>query len=559
MNATRFALVLLLLLTIVCAVLLIKYAYKRRNIPGAKGFILLTLSAIAYIATYIGEICSNDLQTAMFWFNLEHIPIPIQHYLWLVMSMQYCKVSEKHLKMAVYLGLYHPILYFIVFYTNNIHHLYISSYSFVSNGYFPVIVTVKGPLFFLMVASGTFLGIVSCVVYFKGMVKSSGLHRYGYVVMVFASLFPWIAVYMNAANKNYLGIDYFPVFSAISGVIYIFGIFKFRIFNVIPIAAEIVFRQSKEGVMLIDMADCIVDVNEAFINIYPELKHLYDHKNLSSFLKNHPELSGINDKIRSFQYKLGENGRERHYSVEVTRIMAEDEFQIGKIVYLNDITSYVENQIALESIALAAVSKAETNEISFLQAQIKPHFLNNILSVIGSMITRDPQGARELIGNLGEYLANSCYFDNSSPMVLLEQELETINTYVAIEKARFGERLNYHTVCDKISNIKIPRLILQPLVENSIQHGILKKAEGGNVWLIITMGESKVSFEIKDDGAGISEDKLQEILLEAPEKQGIGIYNIHRRLLKYYGEGLTIKSTKGIGTSAKFSIPFNYQ
>lgn len=555
MNIARAALVILLSLTILCGLLLIRYAYKRRGIPGANGFILLAFSAIAYIAAYIGEISSDDLQTAMFWFDLEHIPIPIQHYLWLILSLQYCKVPKRYLQYAGYIGLYHPILYMLIYYTNDIHHLYISSFSFVSNGYFPVIITVKGPFFFLVVASGTLLAIVSCMIYLQGLIKSSNLHRYGYMIMILASVFPWLAVYLNAADLSYLGIDYFPVFSALSGVIYILGIFKFRIFNVIPIATEIVFRQSKEGVMIIDMSESIVDVNEAFVRIYPELKNLYTNRNLVSFLEKHPELKGINES-EMFKYKLVKDGVERHYSVSVTRIIEEGNVENGKIVYLDDISAYVENQIALESIAMAAVSKAETNEISFLQAQIKPHFLNNILSVIGSMITRDPHGARELIGNLGEYLANSCYFDSSSPMVSLEQELEAINTYVAIERARFGDRLNYHVVCSNIPDIMIPKLILQPLIENSIQHGILKKAEGGNVWLIITAGETGVSFEIKDDGVGTDEDRLNKILSGVAEKNGIGINNINKRLIMYYGDGLTIKSTKNSGTSARFSIPY---
>jgi len=557
MNVAKLILITLLSVTIICAVLLIKYAYKRRNISEVNCFILLMISAIVYSGAYIGEIGSTNMQTAMLWFYLEHIIIPVQHYLWMLMSLEYCKVSKKYLRIAKYVGLCHPISYLLIFFTNSLHHLYISSYRFENNGYFDVIVSVKGPLYTLMIASGTFLGIISMAFYVRGLIKSSSLHRHGYRIMIVASLLPWIAVYLSAVDRNYLGIDYFPVVSSISGILYMFGIFKFRIFNVIPIATEIVFRQSKEGIMLIDLADYIIDVNDAFISVYPELKYLYPRYTINSFLQNHPELNGINEEKSIFQYNLKQNGNERHYSVVVTNITMDEAIVIGRIVSLNDITIYVENQKMLELIALTAINKANINEISFLQAQIKPHFINNSLSVIGSMITRDPYGARELIGNLGEYLANCYYFDSSSPYVLLEQELETINTYVNIEKARFGERVKFHVVCDEIPEVNIPRLIIQPLVENSIRHGILKKAVGGNVWLIMILEEFKISFEIRDDGVGIFEEKLLGLLNGTSEKQGIGIHNIHKRLLQYYGEGLKINSTEGEGTSITFSIPFN--
>lgn len=102
--------------------------------------------------------------------------------------------------------------------------------------------------------------------------------------------------------------------------------------------------------------------------------------------------------------------------------MTDDNFEIGKVLTITDITLFVEKQKSLESIASTAIYQAETSELSFLQAQIKPHFLNNTLSVIGSMITRSPQEAEALIAELGEYLANCYYFDSTSPMALLEKE-----------------------------------------------------------------------------------------------------------------------------------------
>lgn len=557
MNVIRLTYTLLLAASIPCAILLIKYACKRRTMPGANYFILLLLTAIVYDGGYIGEINSNNLSTAMVWFNIEHIAMPLEHYLWLMMSLEYVGLPKKYLQMAKYVMLYHPISYWIIYYTNNMHHLYISFYQYESNGYFPVIVTDKGPLYFVMVASGTLIGLIATGFYIRAFLQSPRLQRFGHIIMIVASLFPWISVYLGAANLSYLGIDYYPVVSIFSGLLYAFGIFKFSVFNTIPLAMQTVFHQSKEGTLLIDLKDRIIDVNDAFLMVYPELTKLSNRHTFASFIEEHSELNGILDENAKLQYQKMINGELHYYSAEITKIATGDGLQTGKILTINDVSLFVEHQKRLESITSNAVTKAETNEISFLQAQINPHFLNNTLSVISSMITRDPEEAKNLIANLAEHLANSCYFDSTSIMVALDKELESVNTYVAVEKARFREKLNFRVVCESIPKVNVPRLILQPLVENAIRHGILKKAEGGNVWLKIRSEGGKVYFAIEDDGVGMREERIEVLEMSADQKAGIGLLNIHKRLLKHYGEGLKITSVRGKGTSVTFSLPYN--
>lgn len=550
MNELRLTYTLLVALTIPCAILLIGYASGRRTMPGANYFILMLFTAIIYNGAYICEINSNHFSQAIFWFNVVHFVIPLQQYLWLMMSLEYAGVQKRYLKLAKYAMLYHPVLFWLIFYTNSIHHLYMSSYRFVSNGYFPLIVFSKGSLYMVIVASGTMIGVIAMASYIGGYLKAPRAQRFGYLIMITASLIPWFTVYLNATNTSYLGVDYFPVVSIVSGLLFLFGIFQFGIFNTVPIAMETVFRQSKEGILLVDLTDRIIDANHTMLKIYPELEQILGKHTFASFVERHPELGCVLNSQAGLYYQLTVNGDARSYAAEITPILAEDCLQIGKILTVNDVTLFAEHQKNLER-------KAETSEISFLQAQIKPHFLNNTLSVIASMVTRDPGEAKKLIADLGEYLTSCCYFDSSSAMELLERELETVGAYVAIEKARFQERLNYQLVCDHIPNVYIPRLVLQPLVENAIRHGILKKAGGGQVWLKINRAGRRVCFEVRDDGVGMPEARIGALTMGEDEEQGIGIANIHKRLLKYYGEGLTITSAMGQGTSVTFSLPYD--
>lgn len=555
MDVVRLIFTLLLSSSVVCALLLIKYSGNRRSMPGAGYFILLLASAVIYNIAYTAEINSYTLSAALIWFYIEHIPIPLQHYFWLILSLEYSEAPKRFVRAAKYIGLIHPILFYLIFFTNHIHHQYTSSYNFINNGHFWVITSAKGPLYMMMVASGTLIGVTSMFFYIWGLMRSPRLHRYGYIIMMVASAIPWVTVYLNASNTNYLGIDYFPVVSIFSGILYMLGIFKFRIFNVIPIATAIVFRRSKEGVIIVDLEDQIVDANDSFTKLYPDLKDGVHKYTLQSFTEDHPELKGIYGQSPVFAYSLPGEGADRYYQAEVTKVATDDNIEIGKVLTVTDITLFVEKQKSLESIASSAIVQAETSELSFLQAQIKPHFLNNTLSVIGSMITRSPQEAKALIAELGEHLANCYYFDSNSPMVLLEKELESVCTYVTIEKARFRERLNFHLLYDDIPPIFIPRLVLQPLVENALRHGILKKAGLGNVWLTISQEGNGFRFEVRDDGVGMSEETLSSLLCDTGNTHSIGLSNIHRRLMRHYGQGLTITGAPGAGTRVTFHIP----
>ncbi|OQB12078.1 MAG: Sensor histidine kinase YpdA [Firmicutes bacterium ADurb.Bin193] len=203
----------------------------------------------------------------------------------------------------------------------------------------------------------------------------------------------------------------------------------------------------------------------------------------------------------------------------------------------------------------ATRDEAIQNEIKFLQAQIKPHFLYNTLSVIASMVTRNPNKARQLIEKFGDYLRNSFDFDSNDNFVSLDKALELVNAYVEIEKARFRDRIQFVLNCDEIPEVRIPRLSIQPLVENAIRHGILKKSTGGTVTVNIKKEAENIRIEVSDDGVGMSSEEKEKLLEASNNVKGVGVKNIQRRLEKLYGQGLVIESNINKGTTISFEIP----
>lgn len=199
-------------------------------------------------------------------------------------------------------------------------------------------------------------------------------------------------------------------------------------------------------------------------------------------------------------------------------------------------------------------------EMAFLQAQIKPHFLYNALNAIVSFCYTEPERAGDLILDLATYLRRSFDFTRLEALFPIEKERELVNAYVNIEKARFGERLQVEYRFDPdVTGLMIPPLILQPLVENAIRHGVTAKPAGGTVIVSAELGSGECIIQISDNGDGIPE-KLLAVLLnqdyqERAERQGVGLKNIHQRLKKLYGHGLEIESRQGLGTTVSLRIP----
>jgi Signal transduction histidine kinase len=202
-----------------------------------------------------------------------------------------------------------------------------------------------------------------------------------------------------------------------------------------------------------------------------------------------------------------------------------------------------------------SVSSVVETELSFLQAQIKPHFIYNSLSVIAALTSETPQKAKELLYDLTDYLRGSFRFNNYNGMVPLSEELATVKAYISIERARFEDKLEVEYDIDSTLSVALPMLTLQPIVENAVRHGLFMKTEGGFVRLSVYRENDAAVIRVVDNGGGISPDILESLLEENASLKGVGLKNINRRLKLFYGQGLNIKSEVGKGTEVSYKIP----
>ena len=208
--------------------------------------------------------------------------------------------------------------------------------------------------------------------------------------------------------------------------------------------------------------------------------------------------------------------------------------------------------------------RAQLLELKALQSQLNPHFLFNTLTTI-QWKAIGLTGGQNDASNMIEYLSDILRYslDDSSRLATIREELAILDSYAAIQQIRYGERLHYSCQCaPDLTKLYVIRMLLQPLVENSISHGMSENKGCLNVSVQITKEQEHLLIRISDNGAGIDEPLLREIrssLADPSEERcrHIGLYNVSKRLILTYGEDahLNIDSTPGSGTVITFRLP----
>ncbi|EPE7165358.1 LytS/YhcK type 5TM receptor domain-containing protein [Cronobacter sakazakii] len=196
---------------------------------------------------------------------------------------------------------------------------------------------------------------------------------------------------------------------------------------------------------------------------------------------------------------------------------------------------------------------ANKAELRALQSKINPHFLFNALNAISSSIRLNPDTARQLIFNLSRYLRYNIEL-NDDEQIDIKKELYQIKDYIAIEQARFGDKLTVIYDIDDEVNCRVASLLIQPLVENAIVHGIQPCRGKGVVTISIAQSGSRVRIAVRDTGHGIDPKIVEQLDTNEMPVNKIGLINVHHRVKLLYGEGLHIRRLEP-GTEIAFYVP----
>ena len=192
------------------------------------------------------------------------------------------------------------------------------------------------------------------------------------------------------------------------------------------------------------------------------------------------------------------------------------------------------------------------SELSALKAQLNPHFLYNVFNTINSAIPTTAKNARNMVNELSDLFRYQLKASREK-RIPLEEELEFVRKYLDLEKERFGKRLTYEITADRESReLLIPPIIIQPIVENSVKHGISPQIEGGQITINVNHRNDVLEISICDTGKGIEGEAKDKLL-----SKGVGLANTNERLLKMYRKGIQLTENRPKGLCVRFTIPLN--
>lgn len=189
------------------------------------------------------------------------------------------------------------------------------------------------------------------------------------------------------------------------------------------------------------------------------------------------------------------------------------------------------------------------SQLSQLQSQIEPHFLFNTLANISALIELDSNKAKLMLEKLTDLLRGSLK-TNRNPLITVEQEIELLNAYLSIQQIRLGDRLTYEIDNQIIESISLPPLLIQPLVENAITHGIEPSAQGGQLMVQFKQENNQFIVVISDNGVGLES-------VPPSKGHGMSLNNIKQRLYDLFDGSASVRITenKDGGVSAEVTIP----
>lgn len=263
----------------------------------------------------------------------------------------------------------------------------------------------------------------------------------------------------------------------------------------------------------------------------------------------------ITDPVDALSDRVEEIGRGE--LVEKTPVYADDEKLTMLGSGIEEMVRKLRNQIELNQ---SEQEKLRGIELALLQAQINPHFLYNTLDTIVWLIeTGKDEAAEEMVTSLSTYFRS--FLSNGKDIITLEEELTHVRSYLEIQQVRYKDRMDYSIQsASQLSRCLIPKMTIQPIVENAIYHGIKPKRGKGSIEISAVPDDNDMIITVRDTGIGMENEELLVLRdrIEKGETNGFGLISAYKRLKLMYGDSfiMSINSSPGIGTEISIRVPY---
>ncbi|MCQ6561600.1 ATP-binding protein [Paenibacillus mendelii] len=575
----------LLLLVATILMLFVSYlSFRKRKIEVAAYNALVMLSASFYSFGYAFEVMSTDPGRVRLWLGIQYIGIPFISTFWLLLVIFYTGHRALLKRWVILLLFTIPALTLVLHYTNDLHHFYYKDiqYDFNTSHLSPVLL-LKGPWYWVQVSYNYVLASAGMFLFTVMYLKAVPLVRKQVVLMMLGGAAPWLS------NLMYLGfqgihLDWTPFGFTLSGLIYIWGIYRFNLLRLGPLALQTVFETMQDGVIIVDYDNNITHSNEAAKGIFGELPALPDRlKSIYDVLSAHPDLlSKLKEPMNSEnQISIRQDEKMRYYHVKISVIRDRDRHILGKMLILSDITQITEYQDTLLS---NAEQLAELNAFKDKLFTVVTHDIRDPLALLVNLteiIEEDfvDAGSEEfnvfhevssqvrdtymLVENLLDWFRSQKGKASFSPLVW---DLALIvQKSVATMEAR-SELKHIHLISSVHEGIlvfadkEMMDLVLRNLLSNAIKFTEI----GGHIHIEARQEEGKVTVLVRDSGVGV-DPKVGGSLFhdvqqgskagtDGEKGSGLGLY-LCAKFVHLNGGNIWFESNTDHGSTFLFTLP----
>lgn len=537
---------------VVFSFIIFSFVFRQRDKTGAKYSLGLLGLVILWLVAQGLEFSVQGLKDKLIFANIQYIPITMIPVLFFFLALTFSGrefLLKKNIKNVVLLlFLIMPLTLNVLIWTDSFHGLIRQNVRLVATGLVPTVGKEFGPVMLPFALYNFLLTALTLAVMASAWLDKVSHFREQAKYLFVGLLVPAVATLLHYVGINYENIDMTPASFAITEAFLAFGIYRHGLFDIVPIALTHIFNEMKPGLIVYDKSLRVIDINPAAQKILEIDGRQITGQKVSVVFAHIPELVQVMEKQCVCKEEISyRNKTQGHYEVTASQLKNVKGTKLGWMVEIYDITERkgAEDQLRMDK---------ENAESGFLQAQIKPHFLYNALNIIAVICRVEPEKARDLILDLSNYMRHSFDYKGLEKYTTFEEELSFIQAYVRIEQARFKGSLNMIYDIEDAGGLRLPPLLLQPLVENAIRHGIRKSKSGRTVILKVRREGQQYMIEVEDDGVGMSPDQLDAILQKS-ETDGVGLSNIQKRLKMLYGTELMVESHPSQGTKVTMFLP----
>ncbi len=364
--------------------LLAIYALQRRQATGAWAFACLMAGAAFYCMAFGMELLSDTVPEILFWLKIQYLGIATMPAFWIILALQFSG-RDRRITVPVLASVFIiPLATLFLVSTNEFHHLYYRALAIDRSGPIQVTAITGGPWYWVHNAFIHFSIIAGNVLYLQRWLKGPLSYRKQAAAMLVGSLGPWVGNTVYLLGYSPWNIDPGPFTITIAGPIFAFGLFRYRILDLVPVARDSVFEGIREGVIVLDLQNRIVDYNPAAGSIFRGLSETAIGSPAGEVLSECMDLTrhiGINMEEETV-VRVGSGEEARHFHAGFSRVMSKRKKPLGRTIVLNEITRQVKSESRLRQInhqlEQATLHAREMAEKAELASRAKSEFLANM-------------------------------------------------------------------------------------------------------------------------------------------------------------------------------------